>query len=156
MYSEEDEFSDVNTITQYVISTIARQDPGNSYRFGNNHHWVNTIQTNFISSTNNNQHFEKMVEHINFISLFLREMKSHILVESQVNETTLNNVYIRDYLNIYDKPLISKLCGMLSRSNPDITLDQINNLVVENSLNVTESNYIDILIILFKAFNTFS
>jgi hypothetical protein len=45
---------------------------------------------------------------------------------------------------------------MLSHSNPDITLDQINNLVVENSLIVTESNYIDILIILFKAFNTFS
>lgn len=97
-----------------------------------------------------------MDNHIEIISSVIKEIKSHILANSHIQDTTLNSGYIRGYFNLNYEPLISKLHGTLTQTNPNITIDQINNLVTSSSLIVTDSNYIEVLNILFKAFNTFS
>lgn len=150
--SQGDDLSDVSTMRQSIFESITREDPGNRDFFGNINNWLTDIQTNSTSSTNN-FHFEKLDEQIEVISLVVKELKSHI--SNNLVESNLNNLHIRDYFNV-SNPLINKLYEILSKTNPDITIDQINNFVTSSSLILTESNFINVLTMLFKAFNTFN
>lgn len=107
MCSEGDELSEVPTMSQSVMDFIVKNDPGRQDFFGNINNWVNTVQKSETSisesSTINNQLFAKMDEHLETISLIMKELRSDLsknLIELQSESISLRLIKVDEIIKI--------------------------------------------------------